>query len=63
MDVDPSFDARLAAFTAASSARNRAMTAFEEHLADSVGYLVQAVEQLDRKLDAVLAAQRPPQGG
>lgn len=61
MNVDPSFDARLAAYEAASSARNRAMTAFEEHLGDAMVYLVQAIEQLNGKLDAVLAAQREPE--
>lgn len=61
MDVDPSLDARLAAYKAASSASNRAMTAFEEHLAEAVMYLVQSVEQLNGKLDAVLAAQRGPE--
>ncbi|WP_309102186.1 hypothetical protein [Microbacterium sp.] len=59
MDVDPSYDARQAAFDAASSAQRRAMTAFEEHLADAIVNMVLAIEQLDSKLDTVLSAQRP----
>lgn len=58
MEAEPSNSVHAAALDAASAARGRAMTAFEEHLADAVASLAQAVAQLDRKLDAVLAAQQ-----
>ncbi|MFC0672982.1 hypothetical protein [Brachybacterium hainanense] len=56
MDVDPAFDARRAAYDAATAASGRAMTAFEEHLAAAVVALAISHEQLNLKLDALLAA-------
>lgn len=56
MKVDPSLDTRQAAYEAASAARGRAMTAFEEHLGDAVMCLAQSIEQLNQKLDAIQGA-------
>lgn len=57
MNINPRFDYRLAAWSSAGSAKSAATTEHERQLADAVGYLVQAIEQLNTKLDAVLIAQ------
>lgn len=58
MNVSPNFDTRLMAWSEAQSASRDATTGHEKHLAEAVGYLAQAVEQLNFKLDTVLAGQR-----
>lgn len=57
MNVNPNFDARLAAFTSASAAGSSATAPFERDVADAIGFLAQSIEQLNLKLDAILAAQ------
>jgi hypothetical protein len=46
-------DPLTAALDAATAARGRAMTAFEEHLADSMIHLVRAIGQLDGRVDSL----------
>ena len=57
MHVNPTFDTRMMAWSKASDAKDAATTAHEVHLAESVMYLAQALEQLNTKLDSVVRAQ------
>ncbi len=46
-------DPLTAALDAATAARGRAMTAFEEHLADSMIHLVRAIGELDVRVESL----------
>lgn len=57
MNVSPSFDARLMAWSSAGTAKAHATTESDRQLADAVAYLAQSIEQLNMKLDQVLIGQ------